>query len=329
MLASRRRAASQATRPHASLANSHCTITSALVQAVSRVSEKAVEHRSRSGEGKVGDDREDLARPAPAARVGLDDPDVAPDEAPAKLGREGGIDLQRGDGRPCVEERRRQDTGPGAYVDGMLTAADAGLPNEIRCKSLTAEEVLAARFPCGSLPDGHGRPPSSSRGDSTRGHAADPLDVAVRTKENPSSSASEGRTPRSESGRARSAVPQPLSRFTRGARTDGRARRASAARAFGRRASGGTRPSSASGTAMPRPRRWRRPRRQRAPLAALVGSGFHARPRPGADARRRRRAPLVHERSMPQRLDRRTRPTPRAACSRARLRSPARRSRSP
>jgi len=134
-----------------------------LVQAVAGVPEKVVQDCSRSGERKVGDDREGLVRPAPAARVGLNDPDVASREAPPKLGGERRVDLQRGDGRACVEEGRSQDAGAGAYVECALTTADAGLPNEIRCESATAEEVLAARFPLGSPPDGHGRPPSSSR----------------------------------------------------------------------------------------------------------------------------------------------------------------------
>ena len=66
-------------------------------------------------------------------------------------------------------------------------------------------------------------------------------------------------------GRAPTDLASPVSRCER---TDERARRASAARAFGRHASGGTRPFSASGTTPQPPWRSRRLRRRRVPPAA-------------------------------------------------------------
>ncbi len=80
----------------------------------------------------------------------------------AQLRGECGVQLEPGYSRASFDQGTGQYAGPCANVDNERAGGDSGDANELRCESATAEEVLAGSAPCGSLPNGHGRSPSSS-----------------------------------------------------------------------------------------------------------------------------------------------------------------------
>jgi len=130
----------------------------------SRIVEKASEDRPGPGEGEVGDDGEGAVGPAPGAGVDLEHRDARVRGEPvAKLRGKRRVDLEREDVRTRVGECARQDAASGTDVDHEVSRRDAGVAHKRSCESATAKEVLAGRFPFGSSPNGHGRPPSSSR----------------------------------------------------------------------------------------------------------------------------------------------------------------------
>ena len=154
-------------------ANSHWTITSRVLEPAPRIAKQSAKDRAGAGEGQVGHHRERLRRPCPATGVGPHDRDRPSVEPALEDRRERRICLERRDRRAGVGERSRDDAGPGADVHDVVAGSDPGLPHELRCESATAKEVLARRSPTGSLPNGHGRPPSSSRRECTRRAAGD------------------------------------------------------------------------------------------------------------------------------------------------------------
>lgn len=87
----------------------------------------------------------------------LDGCDVA--EARAKLTGQRRIALQHDDAGSCPSKRLCEDACTPADLDDAVAARELSIGDEVCCELATAEEVLAARVPRGSPPDGHGTSP--------------------------------------------------------------------------------------------------------------------------------------------------------------------------
>ena len=87
------------------------------------------------------------------------DGDTSP-KRPAQAAGQRGIELERDHPRAGVGERGREHAPARADIDDEVAGRDSCFQDELRCEPATAEEVLAGSAPCGTLPNGHGRPPS-------------------------------------------------------------------------------------------------------------------------------------------------------------------------
>lgn len=92
--------------------------------------QEAEQDLSRTGEREVGDDREPLVRPAPAAGVDFEDGDRRPCEASAQVCCECRVELERGHLRSGLEQ--------GATTPGSLTLTVNGQPLVIPLPAATS-----------------------------------------------------------------------------------------------------------------------------------------------------------------------------------------------